>query len=127
MIERALALAATIIVPVAVRVLPFQVTLALCDAWPRLRNGQAGADALARRVDRWMARGRAVWRATCLTRALVLYTMLRQHGYAPILHIGTVGLAHRFRAHAWVSLDGAPVAELDASLSDHRQLVVHAA
>jgi hypothetical protein len=126
-IERALAVAATIIIPVAVRVLPFHATLALCDAWPRLRKSQARADALARRVDRWMARGRAVWRATCLTRTLVLYTMLRQHGYAPILHVGTVGPAHRFRAHAWVSLGGTPVGELDASLSDYRQLVVHAA
>lgn len=127
MIERALAAAATIIIPVAVRVLPFHTTLALCDAWPRSRRGQARADALARRVDRWLAHGRALWRATCLTRTLVLYTMLRQHGYAPRLHIGTAGSAHRFRAHAWVSLGGAPVAEAEASLSHYRQLLVHGA
>jgi hypothetical protein len=126
-IERALAAAATIIVPVALRILPFRATLALCDAWPRFRGTQARADALARRVDRWMARGRALWRPTCLTRTLVLYTMLRQHGYAPRLHLGTAGTAHRFRAHAWVSLGGTAVAELHLSLGDYRELVVHGA
>jgi hypothetical protein len=126
-IERALAVAATIIVPVAARLLPFRATLALCDAWPRLPRARARADALARRVDRWMAHGRAAWRATCLTRTLVLYTMLRQHGYAPILHLGAIGPAHRFRAHAWVSLDGVALAELGAPLSDYRHLLVHGA
>jgi hypothetical protein len=126
-IERVLAAAATIIIPVAVRVLPFRATLALCDAWPRFRRGQARSDALARRVDRWMVRGRGLWRSTCLTRTLVLYTMLRQHGYVPLLHIGTAGSSHRFRAHAWVSLGGTPVAEPETSLSDYRQLLVHGA
>jgi hypothetical protein len=127
MIERALAAAATIIIPVAVRVLPFRATLALCDAWPRFRGSQARTDALARRVDRWMAHGRALWRPTCLTRTLVLYVMLRQHGYAPRIHLGTAGPAHRFRAHAWVSLGGAAVAEPHPSLGDYRELVVHGA
>jgi Transglutaminase-like superfamily len=126
-IERALAAAAAIILPVAVRVLPFRATLALCDAWPRFRSRHARADALARRVDRWMAHGSALWRATCLTRTLVLYTMLRQHGYAPRLHIGTAGSSHCFRAHAWVSLGGAVVGEPDPSLCDYREVVVHGA
>jgi hypothetical protein len=126
-IERALAAAATIIVPVALRVLPFRATLALCDAWPRFRGRQARAEALARRVDRWMAHGRALWRPTCLTRTLVLYTMLRQHGHAPRLHLGTAGTAHRFRAHAWVSLGGAAVAEPPPSLGGYRELMVHGA
>lgn len=127
MIERAMAVAATIVVPVALRVLPFRATLALCDAWPRSRGARAGADALARRVDRWMARGRALWRPTCLTRALVLYTMLRQHGHAPRLHIGTTGSAHQFRAHAWISLGGTAVAEPDPLLGDYRELLGHIA
>ena len=127
MIERTMAAAATIIIPVAVRLLPFQATLALCDLWPRSPGTHATASALARRVDRWMARGRALWRPTCLSRTLVLYTMLRQHGYSPQLHIGAAGSAHLFRVHAWVSLGGAVLAEPDASLGDYRELMVHGA
>jgi hypothetical protein len=126
-IERAMAVTAAIVVPVALRVLRFRATLALCDAWPRSPGARASADALARRVDRWMASGRALWRPTCLTRALVLYTMLRQHGHAPRLHIGTTGSAHQFRAHAWTSLGGTAVAEPDPLLGDYRELLVHIA
>lgn len=127
MIERAMAAAATIIIPVAGRLLPFQATLSLCDVWPRSPGIRASASALARRVDRWMARGRALWQPTCLTRTLVLYTMLRQHGYSPQLHIGAAGSTRLFRVHAWVSLGGAVLAEPDASLGDYRELVVHRA
>lgn len=120
-----MAVAATIAVPIALRVLPFRATLAMCDAWPRARGARAGAGALARRVDRWMARGPALWRPTCLTRTLVLYTMLRQHGHRPRLHIGTSGPPQAFRAHAWVSLSGAPIGELDPSLEGYRELLAH--
>jgi hypothetical protein len=124
-IERAQAVAAMVAVPLALRVLPFRATLALCDAWPRSPGARAGANALARRVDRWMALGRALWRPTCLTRTLVLYTMLRQHGHCPRLHIGTSGSAHHFHAHAWVSLGDRPVGDLDSSLADYYVLVAH--
>jgi hypothetical protein len=122
-----MAVAATIVVPLALRALPFRATLALCDAWPRTPGAGANAAALARRVDRWLAGGRALWRPTCLTRTLILYTMLRQHGHVPCLHIGAAGPAHGFRAHAWVSLGGAPVAESDPSVGGFHQLMTHGA
>jgi hypothetical protein len=125
MIERAMAVAATIVVPVALRALPFRATLAMCDAWPRTPGAGASARAIARRVDRWMANGLALWRSTCLTRTLVLYTMLRQHGHRPRLHIGAFGSARTFRAHAWVSLFGTPVGELESSLHGYRELLAH--
>lgn len=124
MIERAMAVAATIMVPVALRALPFRTTLAICDAWPAIRGTSTSAAALARRVDRWLARGRSLWRSTCLTRTLVLYTMLRQHGHRPRLHIGTTGPAHQFHAHAWISLGGVPLAEFESTL-DYDELLVH--
>jgi len=123
-IERAMAVAATIMVPVALRALPFRTTLAICDAWPAIRGTSTSAAALARRVDRWLARGRSLWRSTCLTRTLVLYTMLRQHGHRPRLHIGTTGPAHQFHAHAWISLGGVPLAEFE-SILDYDELLVH--
>lgn len=127
MIERAMAAAATLLVPVALRTLPFRMTLALCDAWPRTPGARATPAALARRVDRWIARGRALWRPTCLTRTMVLYTMLRQHGYTPRLHVGASGSAHQFQTHAWISLGSNALAEFDRSLDDYRSLVTHGA
>lgn len=127
MIERAMAAAVTILVPVALRALPFRTTLALCDAWPRTRGAHAAPAALARRVDRWIARGRALWRPTCLTRTMVLYTMLRQHGHTPRLHIGALGSADRFQAHAWISLGDSALAEFDHPVDDYRRLVTHGA
>lgn len=127
MIEGLMAVAATILIPVSLAALPLRATLALCDAWPRTPGSRASAAALARRVDRWIAGGRGPWRPTCLTRTLILYTMLRQHGHAPRLHIGTLGPANRFRAHAWITLGGTPLAEFDASLGDHHELLTHGA
>jgi hypothetical protein len=125
MMERVVAAAAAVVVPLALRLLPLRLTLALCDAWPRTPRSHASPSALVRRVDRWMAAAPFVWRPTCLTRTLVLYAMLRQHGHAPRLHIGAAGPAAHFTAHAWISLGGHPVAEFDASLSQYRSLVVH--
>jgi hypothetical protein len=125
-IERLMAAAAFVSVPVAVRLLPWTATMRLCDAWPRSAGRRASAPVLAHRVDRWMARTAGFWRAGCLDRALVLYVMLRQHGHAPRLHIGARGTSVRFQAHAWVSLGGAPVAEPDAGTT-HRELVHHGA
>jgi|ERR671914_2692221 hypothetical protein len=125
--ERAMALALTFLVPVALRLLPLRMTLALCDAWPRSPGNRASAVALARRIDRWMQHGRFLWRPTCLTRALVLYTMLRQHGHTPELHIGARGPRLKFSAHAWVSLGGGVVAEPDASIAEYRLLIAHGA
>ncbi len=120
-----MAAAATIVVPVALRTLPFRTTLAICDAWPRTPGARASAPALARRVDRWLARGPFLWRSTCLTRTMVLYTMLRQHGYRPRVHIGAAGTAGHFRAHAWISLGGVPLAEFERSPDVYGELLVH--
>lgn len=128
MIERAMAVAATALIPAALRALPLRATLTLCDRWPRTPGARcASGEALARRVDRWLARGRGPWRPTCLTRAVVLYTLLRQHGHVPRLHIGASGSAERFRAHAWITLGGTPIGEFEAPLDHHRELLAHGA
>lgn len=129
--ERALALAAALLLPLALRLLPLRTLLALCDRWPawpassaagRTRRSPA---ALADRVCRWLAQGRGPWAASCLTHAVVLYAMLRQHGYAPRLHVGVHGAARDFRAHAWVTLDARPLLEPAAAVDRYRELVVH--
>jgi hypothetical protein len=124
-LERGCALAVVVLVPVALRVLPLRATLTLCDRFPRLASAGASPLALTSRVHRWMSHGRSLWTSSCLTRAVVLYTMLRQHGHRPRLHIGVRGASASFVAHAWVSLAGRPVGE-DSSVSQHyRELLAH--
>lgn len=125
-IERALALAAATVVPVALVVLPLGTVLRLCDRWPLGPGLRHSPAVLAKRVRRWLAHGRGPWTSSCLSRALVLYTMLRQHGYRPRVVIGVDGVRQRFDAHAWVELDGKPVEEPVETLATYRELFVHA-
>jgi hypothetical protein len=124
-LERVCAVAVVVFVPFALRVLPLRATLALCDRFPRLAFAGASPLALASRVDRWMSHGKSLWTSSCLTRAVVLYTMLRQHGHRPRLHIGVRGASASFVAHAWVSLGACTIGE-DANVSQqYRQLLAH--
>jgi len=124
-LERSGALAATIVIPFLLAVLPLPAVLAACDRWPRIGRGGGSPDALADRTRRWLARGRGPWTSSCLTRSLVLYAMLRQHGFRPRLHVGVAGTERRFDAHAWVTLGGQPL-EQPAGVSDsYRSLMVH--
>jgi Transglutaminase-like superfamily len=43
--------------------------------------------------------------ANCLEQSLVLWMLLRRHGFAPELKIGARKDAGRFEAHAWVELN----------------------
>lgn len=127
-LERALALAAALLLPLALRLLPLRAALVLCDRWPAWSAGSGARRApaaLADRVCRWLAHGRGPWAASCLTHAVVLYAMLRQHGFAPCLHVGVHGTALDFRAHAWVTLDARPLLEPAAAVARYRELVVH--
>lgn len=124
-LERGGALAAVVIIPLLLALLPFPAVLAACDRWPRIGAGGATPNGLADRVRRWLAHGRGPWRSSCLTRSLVAYAMLRQNGYRPRLHLGVDGGAASFAAHAWVTLDGRPI-EQPATVGDrYRQLMVH--
>jgi Transglutaminase-like superfamily len=125
MLERIVALAAAALVPLLLSILPLPFVLAVCDHWPRAGGVNASPAGLADRTRRWLARGRGPWRSTCLTRSLVLYAMLRQHGHRPQLHVGVAGVAHAFDAHAWVTLGGRAV-EHPATVGErYTTLLVH--
>ena len=124
--ERMLALSAAIVLPVALRVLSLPAVLAICDRWPTIQRPRHAPHALADRVRRWMSRGRGPWTSTCLTRSLVLYTMLRQHGYRPRFIVGVAGAESRFDAHAWVTLGDAALGEGDV-VNRYARLVTHGA
>jgi hypothetical protein len=48
---------------------------------------------------------------TCLPRALVMDALLRSSGIASVLRIGVASVDGTVTAHAWVEVDGAPVAD----------------
>jgi hypothetical protein len=126
-LERVLALGAALLVPFALRFLSLPKVLAFCDRWPVVALPRAAPPALARRVHRWLAYGRGPWTSTCLTRSLLLYVMLRQHGYQPRFVVGVSGVEQQFGAHAWVTLAGMPVTDAPDVIRDYTQLLAHGA
>ena len=125
--EKAIALLAAVVLPVAVRMLALPTVLKLCDHWPRAGRLRHGPQALVFRVRRWLWHGRGPWTSTCLTRSLVLYAMLRQHGYRPRFVVGVMGAQARFAAHAWVLLDGIPLGDPRGAVEGYSQLLSHGA
>ena len=125
--ERLVALAATLILPLALRVVSLRAVLAICDRWPVFERPRHPPHALARRVHRWMARGRGPWAGTCLTHSLVLYAMLRQHGYRPRFIVGVAGVESSFSAHAWVTIDGVPLGNALGGVDRYTMLMSHGA
>lgn len=73
--------------------------------------GRAALEALARRVDRLLRRGRPLVRSGCLTRGLTLYRFLRLAGADVSLRFGMGRVGDGFSGHCWVVLDGEPFAE----------------
>jgi len=125
--ERMLAVVATILFPVALRFLSLPAVLALCDRWPATTRTAHPPHALALRVRRWLSRGRGPWASTCLTRSLVLYAVLRQHGYRPRFIVGVAGAEARFGAHAWVTLGDTAVGDPRGVVDRYTKLLSHGA
>lgn len=123
--ERLRAVAAAVFTPLVLRVFPLPRALTLVDRASAVGGEHYRAHALAHRVRRWLRYGRGPWKETCLNRSVILYTMLRQHGYHPRLHIGVSGTDQRFTAHAWVSLDGQPLGDTPMHLAAFRELWSH--
>ena len=125
--ERTLALAATVVIPVALRVLSLRSVLALCDRWPAVERPVYAPQALAHRVRRVLAHGRGPWESTCLTRSLVLYTMLRVNRHRPRFVVGVAGSESNFAAHAWVVTGDTPVGEPPTVTRGYAPLMSHGA
>ena len=88
----------------ALRLWPLPRVLAVAERrlWPRPSRAAANVspDRLAWLVD--VAGRRTPIRPTCLTRAVVLRSVLARRGVACTLRIGVVGGAARLQANAWV-------------------------
>ena len=127
LVERVLAVGATIAVPLVLKVRPLPDVLAFCDRMPVVRRPRHTPQALAWRVHRWLAHGRGPWTSSCLTQSLVLYAMMRQHGYDPRFAVGVAGSAREFTAHAWVMLGETPVSDAIDVERTYTPLVAHGA
>jgi hypothetical protein len=124
-VERMLALLATVLLPIALRWLSLSTVLGICDRWPATEGGRHTPHTLALRVRRWLLRGRGPWSSTCLTRSLVLYAMLRQHGYRPRFMIGVSGGEARFDAHAWITLGDSLIGDPRGVTDRYIELLTH--
>lgn len=124
-IERGASLVAVLLIPLLLALLPLPAVLAVCDRWPAIGGGRATPGGLADRVRRWLSHGRGPWASSCLTRSLVLYALLRQHGHDPRLSLGVDGDARSFVAHAWVSIGDTPVEGPAELVERYMPLLVH--
>ena len=123
-IDRAVSLLAMIVAPLAVRLVPLPVLLRIADRIPAGRRAAATPDGLGARVSRWLRWGIGPWKSTCLTRATVLYALLRYHGFRPQFYIGVRGAHEAFGAHAWVTLGGRTVSD-PGGVSGYTSLMSH--
>jgi hypothetical protein len=71
----------------------------------------AAAQALARRIDRWLRAGWPLVRRGCLTRGLTQYRFLRRAGFDVSLRFGVGEVNGRFEGHCWLVQDGRPFLE----------------
>jgi hypothetical protein len=120
-----MALGTMILLPLALAIRPLPDVLALCDRVPLRARRPHSPRALAQRAHRWLARGRGPWTSSCLTRSLVLYAMLRQHGYEPRFAVGVAGTEQNFDAHAWVTIGGVPVMDPPDIERSYAQVMSH--
>jgi hypothetical protein len=72
---------------------------------------RAAAEALARRIDRWLRAGWPLVRRGCLTRGLTQYRFLRRAGFDVSLRFGLGEVNGRFEGHCWLVQDGRPFLE----------------
>jgi hypothetical protein len=105
-----------LVIPPALRVLPFKRVLGLLESTAmRARGRSISAERLAFLVD---AAGRHhLFTPTCLHRALVLYSLLSAHDGRAELILGTRRAGEKIEAHAWLEQAGSvlPAAASTAS------------
>jgi hypothetical protein len=117
------ALGLRVTLPVLLRALPIDRALALLTpgSLPEARDG--GSLAAIEQVTDRLTRDTPGLQTACLKRAAMRYVLLRRHGHAASFVIGVrPGGVDGFEAHAWVTLDGAPIMERAAV--DYRRTFV---
>jgi hypothetical protein len=87
----------------------YRVTRRWFEAGPSSPQALAGIETVITSID--IATRNNLGSVGCLPRALAMYRLLRREGYQAELRIGVRRTATGMEAHAWVEVDGQPVAE----------------
>jgi hypothetical protein len=112
--ERRLMIEAMVLLPIArlsLALCGYTATRALFETLSRIpgpRTNEARAHELPALITQIIhaAARHAVCQTSCLRRSLVLWTLLRQQGFRPMLRFGARNMDGQFEAHAWVELGG---------------------
>ena len=90
-------------------VLPFRTLRSWAERgpWPTSQDGVTDPERAAELVE--AAARYHLLGTTCLTRALVLCTLLRRRGHDARLVVGCARPEERFEAHAWIDCAGTPL------------------
>lgn len=103
------------------RVAPVQTLARLAWTTPRGRDSSRRARATSGVV--WIGRLAGASRGDCLQRALLLYRELSRVGDRPVLVAGLRQDGARREGHAWVEVDGVPVADALEDVNRFTRLV----
>jgi hypothetical protein len=103
------------------RIAPVQTLARLAWTTPRARDSSRRARSTSGVV--WIGRLAGASRGDCLQRALLLYRELSRAGDRPVLVAGLRQDGARRTGHAWVEVDGVPVAEAIEDVNRFTRLV----
>jgi len=106
----------TVVIPVGFRLVGVGPTQAGLRRWASIPRTQQGSEnlqtvTLAARRARWMVQSISGFKGSCLTRSLVLWTLLRRRGVDSDLRVGFRRREQRLEGHAWVEYEGVPLNE----------------
>lgn len=110
--------------PMLRRALPLRSLTRLL--WPRRRSGNRRPDRVAlvaALVARLYGTGGRRDEDNCLERCLLAYRFLAQAGAEPQLECGVRMVGGQLRGHAWIVMDGRPLAHVDESIESYTPMV----
>jgi hypothetical protein len=92
-------------------------------AWTAPRNGDPSRRGMSTSGVVWIGRVAGASRGDCLQRALLLYRELSRAGDRPVLVAGLRQDGARREGHAWVEVNGVPVADALEDVNRFTRLV----
>ena len=107
-------IAAALVIPLLLRTVSYARIMNWLTGGGTRREHRLDDLALALWVNRVLEKLPSLWRATCLSRATVLYHLLRRAGRPVELYLGVARSASgSMTAHAWLVRSGQPYLEPD--------------
>ena len=112
------------VLPALKRIVPLRVLVRAMWRTPSVGERDAAQEArVAALLDRVYRHGRVPRRHNCLERSLIMYRYLSELNAEPTLMVALKRDAGSLRGHAWVVVDGNPVAEHPGIVEDYKPVV----